>query len=84
MNVIFLRIHIVTCIFIIEIVRVLLNFTRKNLYIGGFWSMLRTHVVLGFNERPYSHVMHMVGHVILMVGHVLDMLGYVPFMYFWV
>ena len=48
MNLIFLNIHIITCIFIIEIVCVLHYFTKKNLYIGGFESMLWTHVVPDF------------------------------------
>ena len=33
---VFLCIHIVTDIFIVTIVRVLLHFKNKNLYIGGF------------------------------------------------
>ena len=44
----FLRIHIVTYIFIVAIVCVLLHFTNKNLYIGGLLSMRRTHVIFRF------------------------------------
>ena len=47
----FLCIHIVTYIFIVAIVRVLLHFTNKNLYIWDFLSMQQTQVILGFNER---------------------------------
>jgi hypothetical protein len=44
----FLRIHIVTYISIIEIVRVLLDLTRENLCIGNFQSMLQTPMIFGF------------------------------------
>ena len=45
-----LSVHIVTCIFIIEIVYVLLNSTKENLFIRGL-NMLQAHVILGLNER---------------------------------
>ena len=45
---VFLCIHIVTYIFIVTIVCVVLHFTIKNLYIGGFKSMQRTHMICRF------------------------------------
>jgi hypothetical protein len=44
----FLHLRIVTYIFIIDFVCVLLDFTKENLYIGDFKSVLQTHLVLGF------------------------------------
>ena len=47
MKVIFDVLHIVTCIFNIEIMHVLLNSTKTNLvYTGFLTSILRTHVNL--------------------------------------
>lgn len=46
-----LYVYIVALVcFIIEIVRVLFNH-KKNFYIGEFQSMLRMHMILGFDKR---------------------------------
>ena len=48
------NVNILSRVFTIEIVYVLLNFLpspKKSKYIRGFWSILRTHMILAINQR---------------------------------
>ena len=46
-----LCLHILTYIVKVEILDLFLNFTKKIWIGSGFYSMLQTHVIIGFSER---------------------------------
>ena len=42
--------------FIIDIVHVFAKFYKRNLYVGGFLNILRTHVILDDDERDLEKI----------------------------
>ena len=52
----YVRIHIVTCTFIIEIARIVLDFTtKKNLYTGSVFCILQKHMISWFSMYGAPH-----------------------------